>query len=341
VRAAVRGYGVFNESQAPGLYRPAIVNRPNVMSGGCTMTTTNDLYPTRLNEKCEMFQRRDPVIYSRGRRRSDGPLSEADIAAYERDGFLHFPAFFSERQMRPFLDDLDEYGRDNELKGRDQVIIEPFADEIRSIFAIHQISGRFDRLTREPRVLDIAHQLLDSDVYIHRSRINYKPGFTGTGFNWHSDFETWHSEDGMPRMRCFSMSILLTENNEFNGPLMLIPGSHKWFIPTVGKTPQENWKESLKMQTLGVPEPADLHKLTGNGGLVAPKGPAGSLLLFECNTLHASSNNLSPWPRSNLFFVFNSVENKLQPPFCGNRPRPEFVASRQYATRLEADRKAA
>lgn len=190
-------------------------------------------------------------------------------------------------------------------------------------------------------MLDIAHQLLDSDVYIRQSRINYKPGFTGTGFNWHSDFETWHSEDGMPRMRCFSMSILLTENNEFNGPLMLIPGSHKWFVPTVGKTPQENWKESLKMQTLGVPEPTDLHKLTGNGGLVAPKGPAGSLLLFECNTLHASSNNLSPWPRSNLFFVFNSVENKLQPPFCGNRPRPEFVASREYATRLEADRKAA
>lgn len=134
----------------------------------------------------------------------------------------------------------------------------------------------------------------------------------------------------MPRMRCFSMSILLSENNELNGPLMLIPGSHKWFIPTQGKTPEKNWKTSLKAQTLGVPSRDILRSMTQRGGLVAPKGPAGSVILFECNTLHASANNLSPWRRSNLFFVYNSVENKLVQPYCGQRSRPEYIAAREH-----------
>lgn len=299
------------------------------------MLNTEDLYPSRQERASAPFERLDPVIYSDLSRRHDGPLSEAQLRDYDQNGFLFFEAFFSPEEMQGFVDDLREYDRDPALKDRDQVIIERYADEIRSIFAIHKLSRRFDRLTRDPRLLDIAHQILGSDVYIHQSRINDKPGFTGTGFNWHSDFETWHCEDGLPRPRCFSLSILLSENNEFNGPLMLIPGSHHWFVPTAGKTPQQNWKSSLKNQTLGVPTPEVLHWLTEQQGLVAPQGPAGSVILFECNALHASANNLSPWPRRNLFFVYNSVENTPVEPFCGNRPRPEFVASRQQIEPLD------
>ncbi len=297
------------------------------------MTQVHDVYPTRLTDtrsytEAEWVERRDPVVYSPEPQKYQGPLSPEQVDFYDRNGYLFFDSFFSPDEVQPFLDNLKDYEQDANLKSRDQVIIEPYADEIRSIFGIHDLSDRFDRLTRDPRLLDIAGQLLDSDVYIHQSRINYKPGFTGTGFNWHSDFETWHSEDGMPRMRCFSLSILLTENNQFNGSLMLIPGSHRWFVPTHGRTPEENWKQSLKSQTLGVPGADRLHDMAGEGGLVSPTGPAGSVILFECNTLHASSNNLSPWPRSNLFFVYNSVENRLQAPYCGTRRRPEFVATR-------------
>jgi len=61
---------------------------------------------------------------------------------------------------------------------------------------------------------------------------------------------------------------------------------------------------------------------------MAPKGLAGSLMLFECNTLHASNENMSPWPRSNLFFVYNSVDNALKAPYAAPSPRPEFLATR-------------
>jgi ectoine hydroxylase len=276
-----------------------------------------------------MFHRLDPVIHARNERRWNGPLDEVALSRYERDGFLWFGGFFSQYKVEPFFEELREMEQDEELMQSEQVITDPDSGQIRSVFAMHRISKRFDELTRDPRILGMVRQLLGSEVYIHQSRINDKFGFEGSGFNWHSDFETWHSEDGMPRMRAVSASLMLTDNNEFNGPLMLIPGSHHWFVPCVGETPKQNWKDSLKAQRIGVPDKESLQELAGRGGIEAPKGPAGSLLLFECNTLHASNKNLSPWPRSNLFFVYNSVDNRLTDPYSGHAPRPEFLATRE------------
>lgn len=175
----------------------------------------------------------------------------------------------------------------------------------------------------------MVRQLLGSDVYIHQSRINDKFGLRGSGFDWHSDFETWHAEDGIPLMRAISVSIMLTDNNEFNGPLMLIPGSHHWFVPCIGQTPERNWESSLKAQKVGVPDNRALTELASAGGIQAPKGPAGSMLLFECNTLHASNENMSPWRRTNLFFVYNSIQNLPNDPYAASRPRPGFLAERR------------
>lgn len=287
----------------------------------------SDLYPTRTSTALNMIERREPVVFT-GTESPTGPLSKQQVTDYERNGFLVLESFFPQNQLQKFFDDLEAYEDDAYLKSLDQVVLEPDSQKIRSIFGIHELSRRFNDLTRDSRLIDIAHQLLNSDVYIHQSRINDKSGFSGTGFNWHSDFETWHSEDGMPRMRCFSLSILLSENNELNGPLMLIPGSHKWFVPTRGTTPPRNWQASLQAQTIGIPSSEHLRELTRRGGLAAPKGPAGSVILFDCNTLHASANNLSPWRRSNLFFVYNSLDNKLGRPFAGTEPRPEYIAAR-------------
>lgn len=299
------------------------------------MSNRPDAYPTRQADAGSIFPRLDPVIHSRNHQRWEGPLDEFSLSRYERDGFLWFEGFFAQERIQPFFEELEELSRDRKLMDSDQVIIDPESGELRSVFAMHELSDRFNKLTRDPRILGMIRQLLGSDVYIHQSRINDKFGFKGSGFNWHSDFETWHSEDGMPRMRAISASLMLTDNNEFNGPLMLIPGSHQYFVPCQGETPKDNWKDSLKSQRLGVPDQESLRKLAGQGGIVAPKGPPGSLLLFECNTLHASNRNLSPWPRSNLFFVYNSVDNLLGAPYAGVAPRPEFLGARSNTAPLD------
>ncbi|MGB7754682.1 MAG: ectoine hydroxylase [Salinisphaera sp.] len=295
----------------------------------------NDDYITRTEQPETRYQRLDPVVHAGPDSRWNGPLDEVALSAFERDGFLWFEGFFSQDRMAPFFDELEAMSHDEELLGSDGVIRDPKSGEVRSVFDMHRISPRFDELTRDARILGMVQQLLGGDVYIHQSRINDKYGFQGAGFDWHSDFETWHAEDGMPRMRAISASIMLTDNNEFNGPLMLIPGSHHQFVPCQGGTPDDNWKSSLKAQEAGVPSQQNLQELVNSGGIAAPKGPAGSLLLFECNVLHASNSNMSPWPRSNLFFVYNSIYNALAEPFAADRPRPSFLANRETPQPLE------
>ena len=292
---------------------------------------TTDIYPTRLDAPAEPIARCCPVVHGE---RPAGPLDQARLERFERDGFLWFEGFLGREEVTPFFDELNALEQDPALNGDERLVRDPKSGAVRSVFAMHELSQRFAQLFGQPRLLDMIRQLLGSEVYIHQSRINDKAGFEGSGFEWHSDFETWHAEDGMPRMRAISASLMLTDNLEFNGPLMLVPGSHRQFIPTVGRTPSNHWQASLKSQRFGVPDQYMLGKVINRHGIQAPKGPAGSLLLFDCNTLHASNANLSPWPRANLFCVYNSVDNALVAPFGADQPRPEYLASRRHCTPL-------
>lgn len=296
------------------------------------MLDRTDYYRSRKDIAGAMYPRNEPVVHGSGK--AGGLLNSQQIKNYERDGFLWLDRFFPQHMISSFLEELDVMAQDRHFCEREEVVMDSNRERIRSVFAMHEISSAFDELTRDPLLLDMVQQLLGGDVYIHQSRINSKSGFSGNGFEWHSDFETWHSEDGMPEMRAISASIMLTENNPFNGPLMLIPGSHEYFIPCAGTTPDNNWEQSLKQQTVGLPPQQAVSTLAQKHGIKAPTGPAGSLLLFECNTLHASNRNMSPWPRANLFFVYNSVDNRLVQPFARTPRRPHYLAARDRTEAL-------
>jgi ectoine hydroxylase len=133
----------------------------------------------------------------------------------------------------------------------------------------------------------------------------------------------------MPGMRALSMSVLLTENTPHNGPLMLIPGSHRHYVACVGETPEDHYRQSLRKQEYGVPDNDSLAALARAGGIVAPTGAPGSVVVFDCNVMHGSNGNITPFPRSNAFFVYNAVANAVVAPFGPPAPRPEFVAARE------------
>jgi ectoine hydroxylase len=275
-----------------------------------------------------MMTRQEPVVYQQVQNTRRGALSPIQRNVYQDDGFLFFAELFSAAEVQRLHDEMQAMLEEYADRGRDEVITEPGSGEVRSIFNVHRLNHLFADLVRDPRVLNVAREILGSEVYIHQSRINYKPGFRGKEFYWHSDFETWHCEDGMPAMRALSCSILLTDNNESNGPLMLIPGSHCHFISCVGETPDDHYKKSLKKQDYGVPDEALLRQLCDRGGIASCKGRAGSVVFFDCNTMHGSNSNITPYPRSNVFFVYNSMENQLLAPIGSLKPRPEFVATR-------------
>lgn len=290
------------------------------------MLKTLDPYHSRDVERPMLGERHDPVAHGGLGPSPRGTLNAGQVAAFDRDGYLFLDGLFSEAEVTGILAEAEALRR----TPRGEVILEPEGREVRSVFAVHGLSPVFRSLSRHPRLLDLARHLLGGEVYLHQTRVNYKPGFEGKEFYWHSDFETWHMEDGMPRMRALSCSINLTENNPFNGPVMVVPGSHRRYVRCVGETPENHYEASLRRQEIGVPDRESLRTLVAEGGIVAPVGPPGSVLIFDCNLMHGSNSNLSPWPRSNVFMVYNSVENALVEPFCGRAPRPEHIASRDF-----------
>lgn len=288
--------------------------------------TREDFYPSRVGGRAALQDRLDPVVWGKGSR----PFTKRQLERFESQGYLFLPSLFNQTEVDWFLKELDCLKEAESLREHPAIIREPGSGIIRSVFNAHRLSQMYAALSRDKRLADRAAQLLGSQVYIHQSRVNLKPAYSGKEFYWHSDFETWHVEDGMPRMRAVSCSIALTDNTEFNGPLMVMPGSHKRFAACAGDTPDEHYKQSLRRQEYGVPEPEMLDQFAQEGGLAAPKGKAGSVVFFDCNLMHGSNSNITPFSRSNVFLVFNSVENALGEPFGGVKPRPEFVASRDF-----------
>jgi ectoine hydroxylase len=286
-----------------------------------------DPYHSRSGASWSFGERQDPVVHGA----LAGPLTRDELTTYERRGFLVKHALFSEAEVAAILRESEELGRTAD-RSREDVITEPGGGAVRSLFRVHRSDGALGRASRDPRLVSVARQLLGSDVYIHQSRINFKPAFEGKAFPWHSDFETWHAEDGMPAMRALSASLLLTVNTEHNGPLLVMPSSHRRYVRCVGGTPEDHYKDSLRKQEYGVPPPEALVALAREGGIESVTGPVGTVVFFDSNLMHGSAGNITTLPRHNLFLVYNSTSNCLVAPFCGRPPRPEFLAERDFSS---------
>jgi ectoine hydroxylase len=107
--------------------------------------------------------------------------------------------------------------------------------------------------------------------------------------------------------------------NEFNGPLMFIPGSHKQGVLDASHD------LSTTSYPLWVISNENIRKLVDNGGIVAPKGPAGSMILFHGCLVHASTSNLSPWNRVSVYLSLCAVSNHIR-----RFKRPGYIAHRDF-----------
>lgn len=287
------------------------------------MPVDSDLYPSRTGDAEQIISRADPIIHGNGAEVGPYSLDAGQLSFFETNGFIVLERYL-EDIVTPLLSELD---RICEYKESPELFTEPESEAVRSIFDVPRFSHIALELARHPKMLDIAEQILGSPVYLHQSRFNIKPAHEGRSFSWHSDFETWHTEDGLPRCRCVTGWIMLTENTPYNGPLFIIPGSHRHYVSCGGITPEDHYRASLRKQILGSPSRTTIRRLAEHSRITGVYGPPGTVVFHEGNIMHGSPDNISPWPRSNLFFVYNSVENPPSKPFGATRRRPAFLAN--------------
>ena len=247
-------------------------------------------------------------------------LSPEQLAQFDHDGYLFFPGHFSPEETKVMTDAVPElYARREDYNVR-----EKGKDAVRTNFAAHMYSEPFAKLARHPRMIQPVEDLFGEKLYMHQFKINGKMAFEGDVWQWHQDYGTWLNDDMMPTERAMNVAIFLDDVTEYNGPLMFIPGSHK---KGVVNAKHDLTTTSYPLWTVDNHLIRQLVERAGGkqGGIVSPKGPAGSMILFHSCLVHASSSNLSPFNRVSVYLSLCAVSNHIR-----RHKRPEYIAHRNF-----------
>ena len=248
-------------------------------------------------------------------------LSQDQRAEFDQQGYLFLEECFSEDEIAFLRDEAEAiYRQDREEVWREST------GAPRTAFAAHTYNDAFAALGRDPRLIGPLTDFFGEDVYMHQFKINAKAAFEGAVWQWHQDYGVWRRDDGMPEPRAMNIALFLDEVMAINGPLMFIPKSHKAgdleAIHDTETTSYPLW--TLDNETVT--------RLANEGGIVAPTGKPGSLVMFHGNLVHASPPNLTPWPRKIVYLTLCAVSNHIT-----KFNRPEFIAHRDFTPIEPAD----
>ncbi|MFT5530180.1 MAG: ectoine hydroxylase [Candidatus Poriferisodalaceae bacterium] len=241
-------------------------------------------------------------------------LTPAELERFHREGYLFFPGRFDERETAMLRSEADVlYATE-----RDEVWRES-SGAPRTAFAAHQWSEPFRRLGRHPRLVRPVEQIVDGPVYMHQYKVNAKAAFDGEVWQWHQDYGTWQRDDAMPEPLAMNVAVFLDEVTASNGPLLFIPGSH---LEGVFEAGHDLGTTSYPLWTL---DRDTITRLAERGGIVAPTGPPGSMILFHGCLVHASPPNISPFGRVIVYLSLCRVDNHIR-----QFKRAEWIAHRDF-----------
>lgn len=242
-------------------------------------------------------------------------LTQQQIDDFNREGWLFLPELFSPEEVALLKRESEAIYREH----RPEVWREKNGAP-RTAFAALTYNEAFGILGAHPRLIGPVEQVFGEQLYMHQYKINAKAAFTGEVWQWHQDYGTWKRDDGMPEPRAMNISVFLDEVMPINGPLLLVPRSHN----------AGDLEASHDVETTSYPlwtlDDATVSRLVDEGGIVAPTGKAGGVLLFHGNLVHGSAGNITPYPRRIVYLTLNAVSNHIRTP-----TRPEFIAHQDFS----------
>jgi len=241
-------------------------------------------------------------------------LSDSQRKQFDEEGYLFLPECFTREEVRALKRDAERvYALKREEVWREK------SGAPRTAFAAHLYNEGFGILGRHPRLIEPVQQVLGEAVYMHQYKVNAKAAFDGEVWQWHQDYGTWMRDDGMPEARAMNIAVFLDEVMPINGPLMFIPKSHKHGTLSAGHDTETT---SYPLWTL---DKETVSRLVNEGGIVAPTGKAGGVLMFHGNLVHGSSGNITPYPRTIVYLTLCAVSNHIRTP-----TRPEWIAHQDF-----------
>ncbi len=234
-------------------------------------------------------------------------LSDAQKDAFWRDGYLTIENAVSPdllgRLRDAFSGWVEEsrshdspYGETINAKPRFDVEPGHTADKpgLRRVNAPVEVSEAYYEAMASSHMTDCVADLIGPNLKFHHSKINSKLPGGATQVKWHQDFPfTPHTNDDV-----ITALLMVDEVTEENGPLEVLPGSHKGEIHGL-------WHDGVFTGAIDDEIAADCQRKAA-----LCTGPAGSVCLMHTRLLHGSAPNKSANPRT-LFISVYSAEDSV------------------------------
>ena len=225
-------------------------------------------------------------------------ISEQDVAFYNENGYLVVPNALSEeevRNLRRVTDKIVEASRNvsahNEIYDLEDShsSAEP---RVRRIKTPHLHHEAYKRMVAQPNILAVLQRLWGPSIRFDVSKLNLKAAGYGAPVEWHQDWAFYpHTNDDLA-----AVGIMIDDVDETNGPLMVIPGSHKGPI----------LDHHADGYFCGAIDPN--RGETDFGTAVKLAGQAGSITIHHARTIHGSAANTSGKPRRLLLHQYRAAD---------------------------------
>ena len=241
-------------------------------------------------------------------------LSEAELEAYQADGFLIRESVYDPQQLEDLrlaseracqtARDLSSTGKTYFLDQKRFVDIgfltvqfehKPETELVRVIEPVNELEPRFEQLIDDPKLIEPMLSILGVEALaLWTAKLNLKPAEEGSGFGWHQDSPYWiHDSDHVDCLP--NVMVTFDDANKGNGCLQVIRASHlEGCLPGTDDGSQ-----------LGgfFTDPACFCEEDA----VAMEVPAGSLIFFSPHSIHGSGPNRSTQNRRAIILTYQPV----------------------------------
>lgn len=225
-------------------------------------------------------------------------LSERDRAFYRENGYLVVKNVLSAGEvatLRRTVDGIVDQARgvaeSNEVYDLEasHTAQQP---RVRRIKMPTNVDPYFWTIARHPNIIDAVTSLIGPNVRLHTNKLNLKSAGHGAPVEWHQDWAFYpHTNDDV-----LAVGVMIDDMGDDNGPLMVIPGSHKGPV----------FDHHRDGRFCGAIAPdADGFDMSKAAKLSAP---AGSISIHHVRALHGSELNRSGRDRRLLLFEMTAAD---------------------------------
>ena len=225
-------------------------------------------------------------------------LSKDEINFYNDQGYLLVEDVISENQHKEMLALVDGFFEKSKMIRENDNIFDledghsSDNPRLKRIKQPHQHSQFFWDIIKESKIEEILRDLLGDNVSLKTSKLNTKAPGGGAAVEWHQDWAFYpHTNDNV-----LALGLMLNDVDLDNGPLMVIPESHKGPVLS-------HFNNGVFCGAID-PDDSDFDMSKA----VTLTGKARSMTIHHARTLHGSSPNNSNRDRLVLFYECNSAD---------------------------------